>query len=445
MSLKRAAHSLAGRLVLGSALLLAVFLGASGWYLERSHRASLEAGEAERLRLQVLALLAQADYGDSIILPRQLVEARYNQANSGLYARITGADGTPLWSSPSAVSLPSSVLERPPPALSAGERRFNRRDGLYILSWQVLWETGGGQAAPLQFTVMAAADPVDADIAVYRRHLLLWLGGSALLLLACQGAVLGWALTPLRQLAAGVAAIEAGTAEHLAGAYPREVQPLTDNLNALLDGERNRRERVRNTLGDLAHSLKTPLAVLRSADPADPGYAAMVREQGARMEQIVNYQLQRASGGAHTLLRRVPVQPLLQRLRDTLLKVHADRALTIELSVDPQCRFRGDERDLLEIAGNIMDNACKYGHGRVWVSTGDGAPGPLTLVVEDDGDGIPAAAREHILQRGARLDERGSGQGLGLAVAADIVASYRGSLDIGARPGGGTRVTVSLP
>jgi len=438
-------RSLAGRLVLGSALLLPLFLGASGWYLERSHRASLEAGEAERLQLQVLALLAQAEYDGGISLPERLLEARYNQANSGLYARITGAGGAPLWLSPSAVSLPSALVDSSPPALSAGERRFARRDGLYILSWQVVWETNGGQAVPLQFTVMASADPIDADIRVYRRHLLLWLGGSALLLLACQAAVLGWGLRPLRQLAAEVAAIEAGSAERLAGDYPREVQPLTSNLNALLEGERGRRERVRNTLGDLAHSLKTPLAVLRSGDPVDPGYADLVREQTGRMEQIVHYQLQRSAGGTHKLLELQPLLPLVQRLRDTLLKVHAQKCPEIELAIDPCCQFRGDERDLLEVAGNVMDNACKYGRGRVWISAIGGAPGPLALVVEDDGPGIPVGEREHILRRGTRLDQLGPGHGLGLAVAADIIESYRGSLEIEGSAAGGARVVIRFP
>jgi len=134
---REAARSLAGRLILGSALLLPLFLGASGWYLERSHRASLEAGEAERLPLQVLALLAQADYSDGIILPERLLEPRYHQPNSGLYARITGPGGKALWRSPSAVSLPPALIDRPPPALNAGERHFGKRDGLYVLSWQV--------------------------------------------------------------------------------------------------------------------------------------------------------------------------------------------------------------------------------------------------------------------------------------------------------------------
>ncbi len=438
-------RSLAGRLILGSALLLPLFLGASGWYLERSHRASLEAGEAEGLRLQVLGLLAQAEYSKIISLPERLLETRYNQPNSGLYARITGDGGATLWLSPSAVSLSPAVITQPLAVLPPGERRFARRDGLYILSWQVLWETGDGQAAPLQFTVMESTDRINADIAVYRRHLLLWLGGSSLLLLACQVAVLGWGLTPLRRLAAEVAAIEGGGAERLVGDYPREVQPLTSNLNALLEGEQSRRERVRNTLADLAHSLKTPLAVLRSADTADSGFANLVREQTARMEQIVNYQLQRSAGGTHKLLQLVPLLPQVERLRDTLLKVHADKRLTVELAIDPRCQFRGDERDFLEIAGNVMDNACKFSQGKVRVSAEGGAPGPLTLVVEDDGSGIPAGERERILQRGARLDQRGPGHGLGLAIATNIIESYRGSLEINAGAWGGTRVVIRFP
>jgi two-component system, OmpR family, sensor histidine kinase PhoQ len=438
-------HSLAGRLILGSALLLPLFLGASGWYLARSHRASLEAGEAERLPLQVFALLAQAEYSDGVSLPDRLLDARYNQPNSGLYARITGADGAVLWLSPSAVSLSSAFVHQPPRALAPGEHHFGRRDGLYILAWQVLWETDSGQPVPLQFTVMESADPIDADIAVYGRHLLLWLGGSALLLLGCQAAILGWGLNPLRRLAGEVAAIEAGSAERLVGDYPREVQPLTSNLNALLESERGRRERVRNTLADLAHSLKTPLAVMRSADAAGPDFATLVREQTAHMEQIVNYQLQRSTGGHHKLLQLVPLLPLVQRLRDTLLKVHADKPLVLEVAVDPLCQFRGDERDFLEIVGNIMDNACKYGRGRVWVSAEGGGASPLTLVVEDDGPGIPASERARLPQRGTRLDQLRPGHGLGLAVAADIIQSYRGSLEIETAASGGARVVLRFP
>jgi len=438
-------HSIAGRLVLGSALLLALFLAVSGWYLERSHRSSLEAAAAERLQLQLLTLLAQAEFDGSFSLPAELIEDRYNQLNSGLYARVTDPDGNTLWLSPSAVSLPADVTAGAPLALRPGERRFSRRGDLYTLTWQVVWAAGDAADIPLQFTVLETTAPLEADLAEYTRGLRLWLGGSAVLLLCLQALVLIWALRPLRRLAAEVGAIEAGEAELLGDDYPREIQPLTDNLNTLLSGERQRRDRVRNTLADLAHSLKTPLAVLRGADSGQAEFPALVREQTARMEQIVNYQLQRASGGSHHLLQLIPVTPVVSRLRESLLKVYAGKAPRISVAVAPGCRFRGDERDLMEVLGNLMDNACKYGRGRVEVRAEGGAPGTLTISIEDDGPGIPAGDRRHSLLRGTRLDQLTPGQGLGLAVAADIVASYRGRLEIADSDLGGARVMVAFP
>jgi two-component system sensor histidine kinase PhoQ len=437
--------SITGRLVLGSALLLAAFLAASSWYLERSHRNSLEAAASERLQLQVLTLLAQADYERSFSLPAELIESRYNQPNSGLYARVTDAGGKTLWLSDSAVSLPATVTASPPLPLHPGERHFSRSNGLYTLAWQVVWAAGGGEDIPLQFTVMETTAPLEADLAEYSRGLRLWLGGSALLLLLLQALVLGWAMRPLRRLAGEVEAIEAGDAELLGEHYPREIQPLTGNLNTLLGGERQRRERVRNTLADLAHSLKTPLAVLRGADPERADFAALVREQGAQMEQIVNYQLQRAAGGSHRLLQRLPVAPVVARLRESLVKVYADKALDIAVDIAPDCRFRGDERDLMEMLGNLMDNACKYGRRRVRVRAGGGTSRPLRIDIEDDGPGIPSGERKRSLLRGTRLDQLSPGQGLGLAVAADIVESYRGRLEINDSELGGARVTVTFP
>ncbi len=437
--------SITSRLIIGSVLLLALFLSASGWFLEGSHRRSLEAAEAERLRLQLFTLLAQADYTDQLQLPADLIEGRYNQPNSGLYARITDATGKILWLSPSTITLSTAVTTAAPTPLQPGEHHLQRRDGLYILAWQVVWATGEGEEIPLQFTVMETAEPLEADIAVYRRNLAFWLGGSALLLLLFQAAVLEWALRPLRRLAGEVAAIEAGSADQLGDDYPREIQPLTSNLNALLGSERQRRERVRNTLGDLAHSLKTPLAVLRGADPQQPDYPALVNEQSQQMDQIVSYQLQRASGGEHRLLQLIPVEPLVTRLCNSLRKVYAGKDLEFAVEVPPECRFRGDERDLMEVLGNLLDNACKYGSARVAVRAEGGAPKTLRLRIEDDGAGIPAGEREHSLLRGMRLDQLSPGQGLGLAVAADIVESYRGWLEIGDSELGGARVTVNLP
>ncbi len=435
-------RSLTGRLILGSALLLPLFLGASSIYLAGAHRLSLEAAEAQRLQLQVLTLLAQAEYDGTISLPERLIEARYNQPGSGLYARVSDAGGNTLWLSPSAVALPDADLAPERPGLRPGNHRFSRHNDLYTFSWQVVWDTPGDGEVPLLFTVMESTAPLDADIAVYRRSLALWLGGSAILLLACQGMILAWGLRPLRRLATEVAAIESGDAEHLGDDYPLELRPVTENLNALLLAEQRRRERARNTLADLAHSLKTPLAILRGANPGEPDYNALVREQTDRMEQIVAYQLQRASGGGQHLLQLIAVAPVLERLCASLRKVYADRHLDIGIHCDPQCLFRGDERDLMEILGNLLDNACKFARHRVRVSSEGSAPGPLQLSVEDDGPGIPQSSRSAILQRGARLDEQRPGQGLGLAVAADIIESYGGGIEIGDAASGGARIVV---
>ena len=460
--------SLAGRLLLASAVLLPLFLGATGLYLEHSHRRSLEAAQAERMELQVLTLLAEAEYRDgALTLPEQLIEARFNQPGSGLYGLVSGADRALLWSSPSAVTLDAGDLLKDLPWLQPGERQFTRRDGLFRASLQVLWaaatplepgtpaaenpenpagddhKSRGLKEVPLLFTVLETVDPVEAEVRSYRGSLLLWLGGSALLLVACQGAILAWGLRPLRELAADIGRVESGATEQLGGPYPREVQALTDSLDTLLQSEKARRERVRNTLTDLAHSLKTPLAVIRGADPADPEYGPLVRAQAGRMDQIVSYQLQRAAGSTHRLLQSVPVLPAAQRLRASLLKVYADKSPDIELAIDAACRFRGDERDLMEVLGNLMDNACKYGRGRVRVVAVEGEP--LTIAVEDDGPGIPPDRRSAILQRGIRADLQAEGQGIGLAVAADIVASYGGELALASGEWGGARIDVRFP
>jgi two-component system sensor histidine kinase PhoQ len=442
--MRGALHSLSSRILLSSLLLLCLFLGVSGLYLERSHRLSIEAAAAERLQLQVLALLAQAEYDRALTLPRELIDARLSQPNSGLYARVLGADGAPLWQSPSTIGAVWRQAPEAGPPLPPGTRDFRRTGALFRLAYQVLWETADGREVPLRFEVLESTTAVDADLKLYRRHLLIWLGGSAALLALCQLAILGWSLRPLRRLAADITAIEAGTTERLAGRYPREVQAVTDNLNTLLDSEQRRRERSRNTLADLAHSLKTPLAVLHNADSRDPAYPELVREQAARMQDIVAYQLQRTTGGTHHLLRSVEIAPLAQRLGDSLAKVYAGRTPHIDLAIPAGCRFRGDQRDLMEMLGNLMDNACKYGAGEVRVCARQASDG-LQLEVHDNGGGIAPSLRERVMQRGVRADSRDPGQGIGLAVVRDIADSYGGQLVIDDSPLGGACLRLQLP
>jgi len=227
---------------------------------------------------------------------------------------------------------------------------------------------------------------------------------------------------------------------------------VAHNLNALLRVEHDRVARYRNTVGNLAHSLKTPLSVMRGAlggnSAAD---RALIGAQLDRMQDIVRHQLDRAAAavpviGSHAL----PVAPVLHELAAALGKVHAERGLAITVTATPELAYPLERGDLLEIAGNLADNACKWArHGvrieaREWAGSDWRRPG-LALSVSDDGPGIPADERARVRDRGVRLDERVPGQGLGLAMVDDLVKAYGGEFELGASAAGGLEAVVRLP
>ncbi|MGF1528794.1 MAG: ATP-binding protein, partial [Candidatus Competibacterales bacterium] len=272
--------------------------------------------------------------------------------------------------------------------------------------------------------------------------------GGALGLLAAQGLVLRWSLTPLRQVAREIQDIEAGRQLTLAGHYPAELQPLTRNLNQLVSRSRDHLERYRNTLGDLAHSLKTPLAVLGSSlETGADDLKHTVREQVVRMNQTVDYQLQRAAAaGRIALTAPVPVSAAAQQIVHSLAKVYSDKGLDFQWQVADELVFNGDRGDLLEVLGNLMDNACKWAAKTVRLRAWPLATsGDVVLVVEDDGPGIPDHRRATILQRGVRADPHTAGHGIGLAVVRELVEDiYRGQLTIDDSPLGGARIRAVL-
>ncbi len=230
---------------------------------------------------------------------------------------------------------------------------------------------------------------------------------------------------------------------------------MARHLNALLVGERKRVARYRDTLGNLAHGLKTPLAVMRSALSAEVGSASSARIIGAeidRMAGIIDHQLKRAAASGGALLGQAPVavEPLAADLRSALLKVYGRKDLSIELAIQEGSHFIGDRGDLMELLGNLMDNACKWCREKVRVSAAveDGRAdgmGSLALLVEDDGPGIAEENRAKVLQRGVRTDEKVPGHGLGLAMVHDTVDLYGGKMVVDASFLGGARVALHLP
>jgi two-component system sensor histidine kinase PhoQ len=290
-----------------------------------------------------------------------------------------------------------------------------------------------------------------AQVASFRHSLWLWLGGAVVVLLAVQAAVLHWSLAPLRQVSDDIAAVERGQAQQLSGDYPKELSGLTRNINAFIANERRQIERHRNTLGDLAHSLKTPLAVVRGmVETARDIDRDELATQANRMSEIVEYQLRRAAAaGQRTLTQPVSVAANVDKLVNSLRKVYAVKPLAVEQNVPPDLHFYGDRGDLLEVLGNLLDNAFKWGRQTITLSAEalDAEPGRrhgLRLVVADDGPGIDAAMREQVMDRGVRLDGRIEGQGLGLAAVRDIVEAYGGRLSIASEPGCGAEIVVEF-
>ena len=436
-------QSLHLRLGLAASLVLAAFLGLAGWALERAFRDAAETGVRERLQAHIYGLLAAADIDrrGAITLPENLPEERFQRPGSGLYAQVARGDGDIEWQSPSQLG---QMLPRPP-LLPPGVWSFTRmqtRDArnLFVLGLGTTWELDD---TSLEFTFSVSEDPVayEAQVADFRRDLWSWFAALAVGLLIALALVLRWGLSPLRRVARDLAAVEVGAQAALTGRYPRELRGLTENLNALVKTERGRLARYRDALADLAHSLKTPLAVLRGATAQKIGGAALeqlVQEQTERMGQIVDYQLQRAATSGRTaLMTPVAIAALLQRILNSLDKVYAERRLELTLDVDAQLQFRADEADLMELSGNLLDNACKWAQRRVSVGAHqqDRPEGQaLIITVEDDGPGIAPELRAAVLGRGVRVDTSVPGQGIGLAVARDIVAAYGGDIEIDASP-----------
>lgn len=442
--------TLNARIILAASLVLAIFLALTGIALDQAFRDSARAAREERLQGQLYLLIAAAEVDESgrLAMPQQLQEPRFGQPGSGLYATIDDGRGKTRWRSQSAlnVSLPADVL------LAAGKRHFaelSSAGGVHFFVYRmgVSWSEGKRKFA---FTFSVAEDlaAFNTQLAHYRRSLWGWLGAMALLLLLAQAVLLRWGLRPLRRVAAEIRAIEGGEKERLGSDYPPELKALTENLNGLLLRERAQQQRYRDALGDLAHSLKTPLAVMRGALAGQlrEALAATVAEESEKMQRIVDYQLQRAAtmGPSSPLAASVEIGPLAQRIMASLDKVYRDKAVSAELHVDKAPGFRGDQGDLLELLGNLLDNAYKWSAGRVKLSIATEA-GKLTLLVEDDGPGIAPADIERILQRGARADQSTPGQGIGLAVVAGIVQAYGGEIAIGASALGGAGITIRLP
>ena len=277
----------------------------------------------------------------------------------------------------------------------------------------------------------------------------LWglLGIMVVLLLTTQMLVLRWGLQPLRKVSIELAAIESGQQESLKSAYPSELQLLADNINSLIAHEHKQQKRYRNGLADLAHSLKTPLAVLQGAIHSDDNETSRhqaIQEQIDRIDNIIQYQLRRAAtAGSSPGMGIIILRPLADRIVATVAKAYRNKQPDIAIQIDSNIGLRIDEGDLMELLGNLVDNAFKWCRQRIQLSA-NYQDNQVVIQVTDDGPGIQPNQIARILERGVRADQSTPGHGIGLAIVRDIVQVYGGELSIENHPAGGACITLRL-
>jgi len=437
------------RIILSATLVLVIFISLTALTLDRAFSDSAETALRDKMTSQLYALMAAAEVGDDgLIMPTDELDALLGLPSSGVYAFVTSKTDEILWQSSSALGA-----EPPPPvALGRGEKRFSKTSvgkvDYFILAYGVNWATntiGESDALALTFIMSTDLKSFDKQIVRYRATLWGWLLAMAVLLLISQALILRWGLRPLRKVGAELSRIENGKQENIEDEYPHEIKRLTGNINILLEHEREHKTRYRNALGDLAHSLKTPLALLQSSLEAEQKPTAdALQEQIKRMNTIVEYQLQRAAtAGSTGIGKAVAVEASLNRLTDSLQKVYRDKQVELEVNVEPSLMFKGDEGDLIEILGNLLDNAFKWCKQRVAVST-ERQHKKLIIRIEDDGPGMKPEQVEQLLKRGMRADEGVPGHGIGLSIVHNIVQAYRGELKIEQSELGGVAVSVVI-
>lgn len=448
--------SLSARLLISVSLLLVFFFGATIVVLDAAFRDAGEQAQEDILDGQLMALIAEAEPNarGELEMPLDLREPRFGNLGSGLYGALYDDSDAPVWTSRSSLGL--NVSYGPSP--QSGTPRFSRLelpDGtpLMALSLAVQWELNNGDLKPYTFNVAQSLDSFNAQLAIFRRQLFTWFAAVALIMLFIISVVMRGLLRPLRQIETEISEVEEGQRQSLSADFPTELTGVARNLNLLVGSERARSERYRNTLDNLAHSLKTPLAAIRTVltEQKSSELSQRIEEQIKRMNDIVRYQL-RKPATIHTAnlgVAAVDVEHEVRRLEEGLSKVYLDKAPRIELDVTPGMRFRGEAGDFLEVAGNLLDNACKWCTQQVRltirpVAAGNVENSGMRITVEDDGPGIPQEAADALLLRGMRLDESAPGHGIGLSIVKDIAASYGGNVSIAVSELGGAAVTVTI-
>jgi signal transduction histidine kinase len=450
-------NSLAVRLIAAASLWSAVALVVAGLILTSLYRQTVERAFDERLGVYLKTLVGTLASQDPSNLtdPGNLGEQRFEALYSGWYWQVRrGGNGPVVLASG---SLFSDILD----IATVSDRRVNGditagalvgpdNQALRLLSQTITFDPNH----KLDVLVAGDAGELRSQIGAFRTSVILTLAVFGIGLILATTIQIRWGLRPLDRVRRGLTDLRTGKETRFEGPFAAEIEPLARELNALLESNQEIIERARTQVGNLAHALKTPLSVITNEARATRGpLAEKIAEQAAIMRLQINHYLDRARIAARSKVigAVTDVEPVVRRLMRAMNRIHEERRLVLSVDVAKGAMFKGEQQDLEEVLGNLVDNACKWARSRVAITVGyekpraGAAAGRLTFQIDDDGPGLTVEQREEATRRGRRLDETKPGSGLGLSIVAELVALYDGKLSLGTSPAGGLSAKIELP
>lgn len=410
--------------------MVVIVLPSIGMIITNAYERHMINSVENELSAYIYSILTVAEVEESsLIMPEVLAENQFNVSQSGLYAVINTLQ-TPLsddlWRSQSLLTIELPDFNS---MLLVGERAFTtleiNQEPHFIYSYAVSF---GDEEQSFPFTLHIIKEKKEflQLMAEFKQQVLIGLAVLMALILFIQFIWLKWTLKPLLVLEKEIKAIEQGKITKLTANYPQELIKVTTQLNSLLATEQQQRKRYRNALSDLAHSLKTPLAVLQ----AEPSISSQSQEQIDRINFTIEHQLKRAQSAGHSSwLLGVNIGLITDKLTGSLKKIYHDKSINLVVNIERDLLFKGDEADLLELLGNLLDNAYKAAKHTIKLTVNK-VSNSISMCIEDDGVGVAEQQKTIIFDRGVRADTYQQGHGVGLAIVRDLVESYSGNLDI---------------
>lgn len=430
--------SLKLRQLLVSIFLLLFLLPSSFIAIDRAFYTQLLTNTEQKLEVHLFSILSELSVSeDKVELLNNALAPDFYRPDSGLSAYITHQQHL-VWQSDSSLNQNfTPPIEDMPP----GEHLFRsvqQPEGLFwVLSISLLFDADD-YTRPLTVHVVQTDQRLIAPQQTFRATLIQWFIGIGLILLLLMLLAYYWTTKPLSRLDQEIRKVENGSQEQLNGNYPAELSMIKEDLNLLLANQNRQKQRYRHHLSDLAHALKTPVAVLQTSTLSNQ---PELKEQLDRITSMIEHQLKRAaSSGQDVWKKQIEIKPLLEKLTAALSKIYRDKHVSIQVNCADSCVFRGDETDLMEILGNLLDNACKACKHKVAISITQ-LP-HLLICIEDDGPGVPPGKRQILFERGTRLDTYHEGHGVGLAIVAELVQSYSGTLELTDSDFGGAKFCI---